>query len=495
MKIIIIGNGILALSTAFRLLKQGDSELVIIGPRARTGGATPAAAAMLNSFAELEHGSLESKESLEYFGMSHLAAQMWPSFERELIEYAGDLLPVECASCQILTGGCFGRGTYVINNSTTNHLEDLNYNAVIAGLKEFNESFFEVEPDSIPNYFPEARSRAQRALLIPNEGWLNPKIVLNKLENILYSNPKVKYIDDVVTVLNFNGIDMVESVTVSSGVKIVGENVLLANGVGVTGLIENTPYANLIPPVFSSVGVSIEIRSINEKHSNVIRSPNRGGGCGIYTAPYFKGPNWPRNHILIGASSVTTLNPRFYGRIVSVSHLLHSAIKEVNQEFYNAELIGVNVGNRPIALDGYPLLGRVDGSNLFIITGTKRDGFHLAPLISEFIAKQIISPNSVNPYTLFRPDRDVIKDIPIEKAENSFVASKINEAYQHGFVATNHFQVQQLEADWLSKIRFVHSEIGATTFGVPTQMYSVYRDILGDPVTNRNLLEYVKNQY
>lgn len=495
MKIIIVGNGILALSTAFRLLKQDENELVIIGPRARDGGATPAAAAMLNSFAELEHGSLDNNESLEYFRMSHLATQMWPSFERELIDYAGDLLPLECASCQVLTGGCFSKGTYVFNNSTTNYLEDLNYNAILAGLKDFNESFSEIDPGKIPNYFPEARSRAQRALFIPNEGWLNPKIVLTKLENILYSNPRVKYIDDVATVLNFNGRAEVESVAVSKRESIVGDKVLLANGVGVTKLIENTPFADLIPPVFSSVGVSIEIRSVNDKHTNVIRSPNRGGGCGIYTAPYFRGPNGPKNHILVGASSVTTLNPRFHGRIVSVSHLLHSVIREVNQEFTNAELIGVNVGNRPIALDGYPLLGRVDNSNLFIITGTKRDGFHLAPLVSEFISKQILSPLSVNPYNMFRPNRNLIKNIPIEKSETSFVSSKINEAYQHGFVATNHYQVQQLEADWLSKIRVVHSEIGATTFGVPPQMYSVYRDILSNPIINGKVLKYIKDQY
>ena len=53
MKVVIIGNGILALTTAFRFLKNSDAAIEIIGPRNRMGAATPCAGAMLNSFAEI----------------------------------------------------------------------------------------------------------------------------------------------------------------------------------------------------------------------------------------------------------------------------------------------------------------------------------------------------------------------------------------------------------------------------------------------------------
>ena len=60
MEHIIIGNGIIALTTAFRLLKKlaPTDNISIIGPKNRPGSATLAAAAMLNSFGEIESHSL-----------------------------------------------------------------------------------------------------------------------------------------------------------------------------------------------------------------------------------------------------------------------------------------------------------------------------------------------------------------------------------------------------------------------------------------------------
>ncbi|MDR0996412.1 MAG: hypothetical protein LBL69_01970, partial [Zoogloeaceae bacterium] len=63
MKTLIVGNGILALCTAFRLSRQaapGD-EIVLVGPRARPGSATLAAGAMLNVYAEMTPGAWETE--------------------------------------------------------------------------------------------------------------------------------------------------------------------------------------------------------------------------------------------------------------------------------------------------------------------------------------------------------------------------------------------------------------------------------------------------
>jgi glycine oxidase len=56
MKTVIIGNGIIGLTTALRLADSaidGD-EIFIIGKRNRPNSATMAAGAMLNSFCEIE---------------------------------------------------------------------------------------------------------------------------------------------------------------------------------------------------------------------------------------------------------------------------------------------------------------------------------------------------------------------------------------------------------------------------------------------------------
>src|SRR5205807_6962250 len=68
---VILGNGIVAASIAFRLTKRlaaGD-RITVIGKKARPGSATLAAAAMLNSFAEIEKGSLDSEIDRYRFGL------------------------------------------------------------------------------------------------------------------------------------------------------------------------------------------------------------------------------------------------------------------------------------------------------------------------------------------------------------------------------------------------------------------------------------------
>ena len=63
MHYILIGNGIISLSTAFRLLKDlsSSSKITIIGAKERVGSATLAAAAMLNSFCEVDEDTFANK--------------------------------------------------------------------------------------------------------------------------------------------------------------------------------------------------------------------------------------------------------------------------------------------------------------------------------------------------------------------------------------------------------------------------------------------------
>ncbi|WP_323644906.1 hypothetical protein [Aliarcobacter butzleri] len=74
-KIIFIGNGILSLMTALRIIQKDEkSDITIIGPKDREGCASVAAPAMLNSYAELIRGSLDTKIDREKFKISQLAS-------------------------------------------------------------------------------------------------------------------------------------------------------------------------------------------------------------------------------------------------------------------------------------------------------------------------------------------------------------------------------------------------------------------------------------
>ena len=478
MKVIIVGNGILASSIAFRLLEETNCEIGLIGPSERHGGATSAAAAMLNSFAEVESDTLANSYGSSYFGLSYIATQMWPDFERALINFAGSTLPSQCRQCQVEKGGCFSKGTYIVNNAASDSLDDRNYRAILSALQDSNEPYQEVDPGSIKNYNPDERKRALRAIYVPNEGWLNPKIVLEKLDNILRASSRVKIYDAFAKDLVVKSSKITE-IALSSGETLSGDFYVLANGVGVTDLLRKTPFCRVIQPVFSGVGVSLEIK-VPEEHvlASTIRTPNRGGGCGIYVVPYFKDPSLPRTNLIVGASNVVTLDPRYSGRLVSVAHLIHSAISEVNRFYHNAELVTVNVGNRPTSLDSFPLLGRVRGTNFSVATGTKRDGFHLSPLISKLIVDELVSGNNSAELEFFAPDRPPIRHLSRAASVQGIIDSKLSEAYQHGFQPASIFQDIQYREFWRDAASKLHDDYGAETWGIPSQMFGLYRDLM-----------------
>lgn len=188
MHTVILGNGIIALTTAFRLAKRSGphDRITLVGRSAREGSATLAAAAMLNSFAEIEVGSLDSELDLYRFELSHLATRMWPKFEREIIDAAGSFLPAACRKCEGFPGGgCAETGTYIVNNTAADDLDDENFDAIVKALGEFDEPFSHVSPRDVPNYQPAQRQRATRAIYLPNEGWFNPRLMIEKLDVVV----------------------------------------------------------------------------------------------------------------------------------------------------------------------------------------------------------------------------------------------------------------------------------------------------------------------
>lgn len=476
MRYIIVGNGIVAMTTAFRLLKKitfGDT-IIIVGPQERVGSATLAAAAMLNSFAEIDAYSLRSDADVMHFELSHIATQMWPNFERELIDAAGDNLPNACAKCQIHCGGCFEKGTYIINNTASDELDDRNFNAIVRACENFNEPYEFVDPNTIPNYNPSTDCRANRAILLHNEGWLNPRIVIEKLDSILANHSQVVVLNAVVERLHKSG-DMVTSAILKSGDVVDGDVFLIANGASAGDLIKRSDLGLSIQPLFYGVGVSIEIKSPGFAHTKCIRTPNRGGACGIYSVPFFQSHDLTNDHILIGASNFISPEPFFNGRVVSVAHLLESSIREINANFYDAQLIRVNVGWRPTSQDTYPLLGGTSINNLFIATGTKRDGFHQSPVISENIASLMCGEKLDGRLSIFEPERDPIRDISREDAISMGVESLVSQNYQHGYRPSGIRMDKQFREYLRNDLEELHDKVGAKDWGIHPELINMYR--------------------
>ena len=118
MKIGIIGNGIIAYSIALKLLSK-KNEITIIGKENETGSASIAAGAMNNSYCEIEDKFFSNICDRDRFEISKRATAKWPNFLKK-IDVDKKFLK-NYKNC----------GTYLINNSSANSLEDDNYNLII----------------------------------------------------------------------------------------------------------------------------------------------------------------------------------------------------------------------------------------------------------------------------------------------------------------------------------------------------------------------------
>jgi glycine/D-amino acid oxidase-like deaminating enzyme len=476
MHTLIVGNGILGMTIAFRLLQRirsGD-RISVLGKRSRPGSATLAAAAMQASFAEVEVNSLVEDIDLFRFELSYDATRLWPEFERELIDAAGDNLPDSCSKCEIHTGGCFGKGTYVVNNTAADNLDDANFNAIVKALEDFNEQFDFVDPKSIPNYMPEERFRATRALYIHNEGWFNPRIMIDKLEAILSNHPQVDLIDDEA--VNLSGANSeISHVEIRGKGKLEADYYVLANGSMLTSFLTSSNIEIDIQPVFHGIGASIEIKGNEFPHTKCIRTPNRGWACGIYTVPYFLGPGQPNDHILVGASSFLSATPHDRVRLASVENLMRAAMEQINRNFYRADLVRVNVGSRPTSQDTYPLLGKTTLRNLSVASGTNRDGFHLAPVISKMIVDQIHGDDVDERYNYFTPEREPIRKYTREEAISDSVRHQISALYQHDFNPAKGRMDEQIARMYREDLERLHDRVGAYDWGIPPMMIDMYR--------------------
>lgn len=477
MKTAIIGNGIIALTTAFKLLSRlsPSDEITILGKANRQGAATTVAPAMLNSFGELETDTLNSEVGRYRFELSREATKLWPSFIKEILDQAE---PWAKEICGIYNGPeqgkWFDTGTYIVNNSAADALDDENFDAIVNGLKAYKEPFEMIAPRDIPNYLPEQHYRATRALYIPSEGWINPRLLIEILENILKNHPQVTLIDEDIDRLTESN-KQIDHIITASGKIISGDKFLLAAGAFTTDLVAKSQLSIAMQRVFYGAGVTLEIYSPDYPHQKCVRTPNRGLACGLYSAPYYKGPKMKSDYVAAGASNFVSPTPCFQARLTSVSALMKGLIEQINANFYRAELVNVNVGQRPLSQDSNPLLGQTSIKNLVIATGTRREGIHLAPIISDRLAA-ILSDESVETkFNMLNPERPLIQNLSREEGIKKATKHLISAAYQHGFSPSQSRMPQQIKKMYQDDLERLHDKVGAFGWGIPADMLDMYR--------------------
>ena len=457
MKIVVIGNGSIALMTAWEAIKRiPDAEITILAPHARLGSASLAAAALFNSFAEIEVGTLDNKYEKAKWLFNHQATPYWKSILPELEGESG-------ASIN------HGFGTFLINNHFSDNLEDQNYEAILSALDEYSEPHQLLNPEDIPCYKPESKGRASRCTYIPNEGYCNPVELIKALDKVIIMSGRANFVDDFCKSIQTGPQGIIHTAVGSSGEKYKGDIFLLAPGANFTKIVQESNLSLEFPKIFYGAGCTALLQTGSNTVESCIRTPNRGLACGLYSAPR------SNDETIVGATNSVVPWPVKSPATGSVYSLLKGAIEQINTVFYKAELKTINMGWRPTSEDTLPMIGGTEISNLYIATGTKRDGLHCSPLIAKCLIDSILGQKAACELSLFAPDRKPVKIYSRTEAVEKYVRHVMNANYQHDFSPAKNRMLEQMESMYRQDIENLHDKIGAQTWGIPPELIDMYR--------------------
>lgn len=369
---IVIGNGALGSAISVELARRGH-RVTRLGRANRPQAASTAAGAMLGCFGEVTTSLLASEHGRAKLAMDIEARRFWPEWDEILSEASGD-------EESLFTSD----GTTVILNSAGSRVVDSgNYSAIISSLDDAQEPYEDVDAEAIDWLAPNDLVRPLRALHIPGERSVDSHRLLAKSD---------------AAVLRYGGaVDEREArrVVVSAG-RVVGvelvdgtiqatNSVVIAAGVRSLALLDDVPEIRAkIPPMVSGYGVSVLLEPEDRPlPRTVVRTPNRAFACGLHAVPR------DASTLYVGATNIISTEPRGTAALGDLQFLIGCAIDQLHTNLAEASLRQVQVGNRPIPADGFPLIGSTGIDGLYLATGTYRDGLHQSPLVAGHIAGMI----------------------------------------------------------------------------------------------------------
>lgn len=413
--IAIIGNGTLALSTAYNLAKKNlKNKIVIVGNNNNDNASSINAGAMLAACSEVTKDTFLTKTGKTKFEITLQALKKWQAWTAELNKQLPANLKVS-----------INKGLYLILNSISGKLDSHNYDAVIKTLEQHQEPYQQVSPEDIPGMYPIENCRATNAIFIPEEGNINPSSINEALVYILQSNQNISFINSDAEAINAN-----KRILLNNKQTIVADKILISAGCGTTKLINSINELKYkTPMILPGVGYAISISQITDNPiKHVIRTTNRSGACGLHALP-------SDGNIYLGATNSVYNMPHKNAKIGLLQFVIQCGVQQINQKIYNSDIYSIKVGNRPASIDGFPLIGELPIKDIYVLSGTYREGFTQAPLLSDYISNLILDlPNNDYPKLnqIFQPCRPLIKTFSsIEQSINETVNHYIAGLHEH----------------------------------------------------------------
>ncbi|HEX8287175.1 MAG TPA: glycine oxidase ThiO [Pyrinomonadaceae bacterium] len=363
--VLIIGGGIIGLSIARELKRQGIGRITIL-ERGNIGRESSfAAAGMLAPNAETE-----KQDKFTEFCTGGLS--LYPNFADELLDETGVNIELDRSGTLYLA----------FTESDSDEIKHRCEWQKQAGLQVEHLTAQETRREE-PFVSPDVRE----SLFFPNDWQVENRRLLHALEKYAELN-QIKIVENAEIVnLIIENKKIVGAETENE--KHYAETVVIATGAW-TSLIKAESFT--LPQVKPVRGQMISFHTAKRLFNKVIYSP-RG-----YIVPRADG------RILVGA---TVEDVGFDKSVTDIgTELLRETALEISPSLGNLEIYEKWAGLRPYAADGLPILGDFsEAENLFIATAHYRNGILLAPITAKIIAEKIAADKNSEYLEIFSPRR------------------------------------------------------------------------------------------
>lgn len=439
--VIVVGNGALGLFLADELVERHIGSVVVVGPNARDGGASRAAGAMLGCFGEVTAETLRSDLGRARFEIGVAAHDYWPAALRRLGEHAPAAKPLQVAT-----------DTDVVVNTVSAELDSFNLHAMTAALDLYNKPWTEIDPGEIAGYRPRPDCRALRAIHLPGEGAVDARGVLRALETRLRLAGTPILDHTVRGLMTSNGV--ATGVELDDGTRVEAGVIVVAAGARSEELVRTASEQIELIPTFPGLGFAVIARRLaGPPFRSVVRTPNRGFACGLHVVPAGDGREYlgATNRLVDQATSAAWLG--------DVRYLTQYAMQQLDEEIARHHVEQFLSGNRPVTLDGFPLIGWLPISGLYLMTGTYRDGFHCAPLLATHVANELQGkPGMIDPR--FKPVREPIVARTMEQSIDDYVQHNLAAWFETSAEAAPQMTTTQLANYYRVLVAQLYDELG-----------------------------------
>ncbi|MDX8148913.1 FAD-dependent oxidoreductase [Lentzea sp. BCCO 10_0061] len=410
--VVVVGNGSLGLSLGLELARR-KVRVAVLGQPHRPGAASTAAGAMLGAFGEVTADLMNSESGRSKHELAYQASKLWPEWVSEL--------PRDSTDADLFTA----KGTFVMLNAVgMPELDTRNYKAIRDSLVKYGENFEDVDPEDIDWLDAEPTARPLQAMFLPDEHAVNATELVMRLEKAFLAAGGMLIAERATRVEHAHG--RVHGIALESGTILRTHKTVLAAGAFSQTVLDSVPeQAVQIPRLVSGYGVSAVVDTVDGTcPQSVIRTPNRAFACGLHVVPR------PEGQVYVGATNIISMEPRETALISDVLFLLNCGNRQVRRGLADSGLRKIQVGNRPVPLDGMPLIGETGLSGLWMMTGTYRDGLTLSPLLAREMAALLLEEEATVDLEQFRPVRPPVQLASREEVVEATVMHMLATGYE-----------------------------------------------------------------